>query len=431
MVGDLLILYCSAYVNLASFPTPLDSPRLYSFPSWLVDKMTIFDEIKHVQRLAEAEAAGDPNAHNQLLAAIRKLQLAAEKPIDTTSRVNFQIMQNICVRVAIERKLLHAIAARNGEPITSTELSRVTDTDELLVVRVMRVLTAIGFAIETANQTYAANDTTHFEILPGSIAAVKHHFEPDFGMGAKLVEYMRGPGISQFADEPGQQTLFKYAHGFDKIFGMLEQNPEQKQAFDDYMASRRLINQPQWFEIYPAAEKLRPVRDSPDSVLLVDVGGGPGQEMSRFRQRHPDVPGRLILQDLPLTLNRLETIPEGIEPMEHDFFNPQPVKGARAYFFRQVLHNWSDAKSKQILSHIADVMEPGYSTLLIDDYVLPDTGAELRAAEMDILMWLHTAGLERTVSQWRALFDAVGLELVQIWNTDKGDESVLEVRKRL
>ncbi|KAH1647329.1 hypothetical protein KXX16_009435 [Aspergillus fumigatus] len=380
--------------------------------------MTIFDEIKHVQRLAEAEAAGDPNAHNQLLAAIRKLQLAAEKPIDTTSRVNFQ--------VGPMAKLLHAIAARNGEPITSTELSRVTDTDELLVVRVMRVLTAIGFAIETANQTYAANDTTHFEILPGSIAAVKHHFEPDFGMGAKLVEYMRGPGISQFADEPGQQTLFKYAHGFDKIFGMLEQNPEQKQAFDDYMASRRLINQPQWFEIYPAAEKLRPVRDSPDSVLLVDVGGGPGQEMSRFRQRHPDVPGRLILQDLPLTLNRLETIPEGIEPMEHDFFNPQPVKGARAYFFRQVLHNWSDAKSKQILSHIADVMEPGYSTLLIDDYVLPDTGAELRAAEMDILMWLHTAGLERTVSQWRALFDAVGLELVQIWNTDKGDESVLE-----
>ncbi|KAM0096265.1 hypothetical protein ACP6JD_000023 [Aspergillus fumigatus] len=397
--------------------------------------MTIFDEIKHVQRLAEAEAAGDPNAHNQLLAAIRKLQLAAEKPIDTTSRVNFQVgpmanRKEAAARDSGEEWRTHHID-RTVACALHASLRIESNTHPNASVRVMRVLTAIGFAIETANQTYAANDTTHFEILPGSIAAVKHHFEPDFGMGAKLVEYMRGPGISQFADEPGQQTLFKYAHGFDKIFGMLEQNPEQKQAFDDYMASRRLINQPQWFEIYPAAEKLRPVRDSPDSVLLVDVGGGPGQEMSRFRQRHPDVPGRLILQDLPLTLNRLETIPEGIEPMEHDFFNPQPVKGARAYFFRQVLHNWSDAKSKQILSHIADVMEPGYSTLLIDDYVLPDTGAELRAAEMDILMWLHTAGLERTVSQWRALFDAVGLELVQIWNTDKGDESVLEVRKRL
>lgn len=62
-------------------------------------------------------------------------------------------------------------------------------------------------------------------------------------------------------------------------------------------------------------------------------------------------------------------------------------------------------------------MDPEYSTLLIDDYVLPDTGSELRAAEMDILMWLHTAGLERTVSQWKSLFSQVGLELVQIWSS--------------
>lgn len=75
-------------------------------------------------------------------------------------------------------------------------------------------------------------------------------------------------------------------------------------------------------------------------------------------------------------------------------------------------------------------MDPEYSTLLIDDYVLPDTGAELRAAEMDILMWLHTAGLERTVSQWKNLFDTVGLDLVQIWSSSRGNESVLEARVR-
>lgn len=75
-------------------------------------------------------------------------------------------------------------------------------------------------------------------------------------------------------------------------------------------------------------------------------------------------------------------------------------------------------------------MDPESSTLLIDDYVLPDTGAELRAAEMDILMWLHTAGLERTVSQWKNLFDTVGLDLVQIWSSSRGNESVLEARVR-
>lgn len=138
---------------------------------------------------------------------------------------------------------------------------------------------------------------------------------------------MRGPGIQQFVDEPGAITLFKYAHGTDVIFGLLEKNPEQKQAFDDYMASRRVANLPQWFEIYPAVEKFSDAHQDPNATLMVDVGGGPGQELIRFKERHPDIPGRLVLQDLPLTLQRIEKLPDGIEPMEYDFFTPQPVKG--------------------------------------------------------------------------------------------------------
>ncbi|KAE8343044.1 hypothetical protein BDV24DRAFT_129606 [Aspergillus arachidicola] len=390
--------------------------------------MAVSRELAEVQRLVAAEAAGDKNAHGELLRAIRQLQLAVETPVETTSRFNFQIMQNISIRVAIEKQFLHLIAARNGAPITASEIADKTGENLLLIVRVMRVLTAIGLCDEVGNETYAANEKTHFKILPGSIAAEKHHFDLDFGMGGRLVEYMRGPGIQQFADEPGATTLFKYAHGTDVIFGLLEKNPEQKQAFDDYMASRRVANLPQWFEIYPAAEKFADAHQDSNATLMVDVGGGPGQELIRFKERHPDIPGRLVLQDLPLTLQRIEKLPDGIESMEYDFFTPQPVKGARAYFLRDVLHNWSDAKSTQILSRIVEAMDPEYSTLLIDDYVLPDTGAELRAAEMDILMWLHTAGLERTVSQWKSLFRTVGLELIKIWHSPRGNESVLETR---
>ncbi|OGM48243.1 O-methyltransferase [Aspergillus bombycis] len=390
--------------------------------------MAVSRELAEVQRLVAAEAAGDKNAHGELLGAIRALQLAVETPVETTSRFNFQIMQNISIRVAIEKQFLHLLAARDGAPITASEIASKTGENLLLIVRVMRVLTAVGLCDEVRNETYAANEKTHFKVLPGSIAAEKHHFDLDFGMGGRLVEYMRGPGIQQFADEPGATTLFKYAHGTDVIFGLLEKNPEQKQAFDDYMASRRVANLPQWFEIYPAAEKFADARHDPNASLMVDVGGGPGQELIRFKERCPDIPGRLVLQDLPLTLRRIDKLPAGIEAMEYDFFTPQPVKGARAYFLRDVLHNWSDAKSAQILSRIVEAMDPEYSTLLIDDYVLPDTGAELRAAEMDILMWLHTAGLERTVSQWKNLFGIVGLELVKIWHSARGNESVLETR---
>lgn len=104
--------------------------------------------------------------------------------------------------------------------------------------------------------------------------------------------------------------------------------------------------------------------------------------------------------------------------------------GSRLYFLRDVMHNWSDAKCAKILVRIVEAMDPEYFTLLIDDYVLPDTRAELRASEMDILMWLHTAGVERTVSQWKNLLNKVGLELVQIWSSPRSNESVLETRVR-
>ena len=53
--------------------------------------MTVLEELACVQRLAEAEAAGDQKAHPELLKAIRRLQLTAETPIETTSRLNFQV----------------------------------------------------------------------------------------------------------------------------------------------------------------------------------------------------------------------------------------------------------------------------------------------------------------------------------------------------
>ena len=74
-------------------------------------------------------------------------------------------------------------------------------------------------------------------------------------------------------------------------------------------------------------------------------------------------------------------------------------------------------------------MDPDYSTLLIDDYVLADVNVSLREAEMDVLMWLHTSGIERTERHWRTLCSSVGLEIVKIWSADRGNESVIELKK--
>lgn len=73
-------------------------------------------------------------------------------------------------------------------------------------------------------------------------------------------------------------------------------------------------------------------------------------------------------------------------------------------------------------------MEPEYSTLLLEDLVLPDQGASLRATSVDLLMMLMTTGVERTRSQWAALLNSSGLELVRIYGGAEGYESVIEAR---
>lgn len=72
-------------------------------------------------------------------------------------------------------------------------------------------------------------------------------------------------------------------------------------------------------------------------------------------------------------------------------------------------------------------MKQTFSSLLINDFVLPDmyTEADLQPALLDIMMMSMCCGIERTERQWRSLLDSVGLEVVRIWSVD-GAESVIE-----
>ncbi|KAL8966327.1 MAG: hypothetical protein Q9183_003419 [Haloplaca sp. 2 TL-2023] len=218
---------------------------------------------------------------------------------------------------------------------------------------------------------------------------------------------------------------FTYAYGMP-MFDYLEQDTEQKEAFDVWMSSRRAVREKSWFDLYPIVSPLlEVVRDGKDDVFLVDVGGGRGHDISALHERFPGLPGRLVLQELPETFKDLPPI-DGVEFMAHDMFNPQPIKGARAYFFRNVLHDWSNSRCQKVLSQTARAMEPGYSRLLIEDQVLPDRGANATQASIDMTMYVMTGGIERTQDVWRELLDSAGLEIIKIWSDTKGSVPVIE-----
>ena len=169
----------------------------------------------------------------------------------------------------------------------------------------------------------------------------------------------------------------------------------------------------QWFDYYPVATKLGNTTD-PSRTLLVDIGGGIGHDLLAFHQQFPSIPGKLIVQDLATVVASAQNLPPGIEAMSHDFFDPQPIKGAKAYYLRNVLHDWPDKQARQILESVREAMS-GDSLLLINETVLPATKVGLYSAKVDFYMMAMFSSLNCTEGQFRALLGEAGFEVLGVW----------------
>ncbi|OJD29220.1 o-methyltransferase [Diplodia corticola] len=171
---------------------------------------------------------------------------------------------------------------------------------------------------------------------------------------------------------------------------------------------------------------------SPDAPLVVDVGGGKGQVLAQIKGKLPELPSeRLVLQDREPTIKEAEESRppqlKGARFMVHDFFQPQPVKGALVYFLRRIMHDWSDKYNAQILGHCKDAMTP-HSRIIIMDQVMPNPPTTL-PSQTDICM-MNLGAKERTIKDWHTLIDLAGLDLVKIWQIPSSEVSVIECKKR-
>lgn len=221
-----------------------------------------------------------------------------------------------------------------------------------------------------------------------------------------------------------------------KTFGMtawemLEQDDNKRAMFDAAMAQQDDLPE----EMIPDGEMdwiqmLGDVRAG--DVAFVDVGGGNGHVMSKILEKTAgQIQGKFVLQDKKGAVESVlaEAQQHHQKPpfdcMEADFFNAQPVHGARVYHIRRVLHDWSDADCERILSNIRQAMKPGYSRVLIHEFVLPVVGAEQREVLFDILMMCLT-GAERDEAQWETLLARSGLRIVKVWRAKIGHMGIIE-----
>lgn len=241
---------------------------------------------------------------------------------------------------------------------------------------------------------------------------------------SNLPRYLERTGFKHVNGPPGP---FQDSNNTeDLMWPYLIKNPEMLGNFNAFM-SGSIATRPNWFDAFPAEDiVLKGAKNEHDAVLFVDIAGGHGHDTAAFHRAFPSAPGKLVLQDLPPVIESITSLDEAIIRQSYDFFEPQPIKRARAYYMRSIFHDWPDDACVKIMKQIADAMERGYSKLLIFEWILPAKGVPLYPALLDINMMALLNGKERTESEWLKLLKEAGLKVVKFHQAGPEAEGLIE-----
>ncbi|KAI9925332.1 hypothetical protein ASPWEDRAFT_62821 [Aspergillus wentii DTO 134E9] len=365
----------------------------------------------------------DGSNRQELLDAVQSLFYALETPREVITRHTFATSTTYaaietCIKLGV---FVHL--SQDDKPKSVEELAKATNCDALLLTRLLQHLVANGAVNQVGPTLYcrtaltiALTEDKYSDTYPmmtrsltAGIRALPAHLHDN--------NYINPTSYTDSAHERGYNTSLTF-------WEALKRDPLIAKQFSNHMAMYG-VGRPSWMDVgfYPVQRLLDGVKH--DDTLLVDVGGSIGHDILEFQRKWPNAPGRLVLQDLDAVLSKIDSIHPRIEVMPHDFFTPQPVKGARAYYLHSVLHDWPDAQCHQILANIIPAMKRGYSKILINEHVIPDVGAHWEATSLDLIM-MSIGSTERTEKDWRRLLEGAGLRIVRIWSVQRGVESLIE-----
>ncbi|KAI9044585.1 sterigmatocystin 8-O-methyltransferase precursor [Aspergillus affinis] len=372
----------------------------------------------------------DDTTRSKAIKAARGLLGALVPPPETVIHdVALNCALPMAIRMGVQLGAFKMIAGSHSQGTTSQQIARESGASVILVDQIMRVITAAGYALEKDVQTYMPSPLTTIMADSAMEATTRVCFDVGHFCTTSAPGFFRRnnnqyPGSA--VDTPFQAGLNTDLSYFD----WLCQNPEVAKDFQQWMTLKQQAT-PNWIDWYDLQGSiLKDFRSEPaDNILLVDIGGGEGHYLHALNDKYPDLPGRLVLQDLPQVISSIRGPPKRTELMPHDFFTAQPVKGARTYYMHWILHDWPEEQARVILSNIVESMEPGYSRLIINEQIIPDRDCDLPTACISVMMMVQVAAFERTEKQWRELLTSVGLKDISFHQAPGGGEGIIEAVK--
>ncbi|KAJ5723589.1 O-methyltransferase [Penicillium malachiteum] len=295
--------------------------------------------------------------------AARKLAQSLEKPRDAILKMSYSPVEIASVRVAIDLGIFTALAEKDF-PMTLDELAAIKDADPIFTVNYDATYKeVVKVASKGLNE---ASDTVH-----SSLGMRSRAFDCGLnGVGA-LPEFFRA---TQFQNPPeANNGPLQYGNkNKDSMWDLMSKNPQFNDDFNAFMEASA-GDRGYWVDWFPVQERLLDgFTGGEEDVLLVDIAG------------------------------------------------------AKVYYMKKILHDWTDSQCQEILQHIGSAMVKGYSKLIIEEFVMPEKDAPLLATLWDWNMLVLCSTMERTQSQWNQVLASAGFQVMKVWSPPGDSQSIIE-----
>ncbi|EKG17245.1 O-methyltransferase family 2 [Macrophomina phaseolina MS6] len=295
----------------------------------------------------------------------------------------------------------------------------------MILVRLLRNVTVTGPLAEIDTETYAQTPFSAVLTNPDLAATYKHLIDEIWPPIALMHQYFQSNGYKQPVDPTNSPYAFAHGTNGQEVWTHIAQFPDRQSNSNRAMKAQSFDGV--WsIGLYPFAQKVAEAPTDASTPLIVDVGGGAGHTSRKIRELCAGVEGRVVLQDRAEVVADAPQV-DGVETMAQDFFEEQPVKGARVYYLRRILHDWSDPSSVEILKRLADAMDPQHSRIVIAEQILPTKGVSAESALIDMVMMTMTGG-ERTEKQWEQLLAQAGLKVENFYKMPGTPFGAIEAR---
>lgn len=285
-------------------------------------------------------------------------------------------------------------------PRDVASLAAATRTHEEALLRVLRPLAHDGILARRGEREFALTALSQplRSDHPSSVRqTIRQSMAPHTQqLWAELLDSVR----------TGEPAFPRLHGGRDVWTWFAEEAPELGKIFHDSMAELTRMSVPLLVGSYDFCQHPR----------ILDLGGGQGVLIAGILGACPQVRGGILdlkeaLAAAPATLER-EAVADRVELIEGSILAAIPA-GWDAYLMKHIIHGMRDPALATILAGVREAMTPT-SRLLVVEMLVPEGNSGVYPAALDLQMLIASGGRERSVSEYRQLFAAHGLRLVEV-----------------